>query len=78
MLVSVGALEFRDEGLMRLEREVNETISGRAVDIHQRALRGFISWHLLRRLRGRLKDKPASHQQVLNVRPHLVVADDTD
>ncbi|MFJ9034055.1 site-specific integrase [Streptomyces sp. NPDC102274] len=74
MLVSVGALAFRDEGLVRLEREVNETIAGYAAGEHPRALRGFIDWHLLRRLRGRLKDQPASIQQILNVRTHLVAA----
>ncbi|MDX3569046.1 zinc ribbon domain-containing protein [Streptomyces sp. ID05-47C] len=75
MLVSVGALEFRDEGLVRLEREVKETLDGYAPGEHPRALRGFIPWHLMRRLRGRLKDKPASAQQILNVRTHLVGAD---
>jgi hypothetical protein len=75
MLISVGALEFRDEGLMRLEREVNETITRYTPGEHQRALRGFIDWHLLRRLRGRLKDKPTSVQQLRNVKSHLVSAD---
>ena len=68
MLTSVGALKFRDEGLMRLEREVKESLDGYAPGEHPRALRGFILWHLMRRLRGRLKDKPASIQQIQNVR----------
>ncbi|AKH83977.1 hypothetical protein AA958_19310 [Streptomyces sp. CNQ-509] len=75
MLVSVGALEFRDEGLIRIERAVDEAVAGQQWGEHQRALRGFVDWHLLRRLRGRLKDKPASTQQLQNVRVHLVAAD---
>lgn len=75
MLVSVGALEFRDEGLMRVERESSETIARFPEGEHQRALRGFIDWHLMRRLRGQMKDRPASVQQVQNVRAHLVAAD---
>ncbi|WP_371665811.1 site-specific integrase [Streptomyces sp. NBC_01241] len=74
MLISTGALEFRDEGLVRLEREVDETITRYSPGEHQRALRGFIDWHLLRRLRGRLEDKPASPQQLRNVKSHLVAA----
>ncbi|MFD9858753.1 site-specific integrase [Streptomyces alboflavus] len=75
MLVSVGALEFRDEGLIRVEHVVDEAVAGQQLGEHQRALRGFVDWHLLRRLRGRLKGKPASTQQIQNVRVHLVAAD---
>ncbi|QFQ97280.1 zinc ribbon domain-containing protein [Streptomyces phaeolivaceus] len=75
MLVSVGALEFRDEGLVRLERELKETLDGYIPGEHPRALRGFILWHLMRRLRGRLQDKPTSVQQIQNVRAHLAGAD---
>lgn len=75
MLVSVGALEFRDEGLLRIEHEVHEKITSFGPGEHQRALRGFVDWHLLRRLRGRLKDKPASHQQLQNVRAHTKAAE---
>ncbi|MEU4506955.1 hypothetical protein [Streptomyces sp. NPDC024089] len=75
MLVSVGALGFRDEGLIRLEREVDKTVAAHRLVEHQRALRGFVDWHLMRRLRGRLNGKPASLQQTQNVRAHLVAAD---
>ncbi|MFG3530349.1 site-specific integrase [Streptomyces sp. NPDC047917] len=75
LLVSVGALEFRDEGLIRVERVVDEAVAGQQLGEHQRALRGFIDWHLMRRLRGRLMGKPASVQQIQNTRSHLVAAD---
>ncbi|MEV8020392.1 hypothetical protein AB0O76_29450 [Streptomyces sp. NPDC086554] len=75
VLVSVGALEFRDEGLLRLEDEVRDKFDAFGPGEHQRALRGFIYWHLLRRLRGRLNNKPASHQQLRNVRAHANAAD---
>lgn len=75
MLVSVGALEFRDEGLIRLERDVDKVVARRRLSEHQRALRGFVGWHLMRRLRGRLNGSPAGWQQIQNVRAHLVAAD---
>ncbi|MFJ1550149.1 hypothetical protein [Streptomyces sp. NPDC088246] len=75
MLVSAGALEFRDEGLIRLEREVDKAVAAHRLVEHQRALRGFVDWHLMRRLRGRLNGKPARVQQTQNVRVHLVAAD---
>ncbi|WP_371792966.1 site-specific integrase [Streptomyces sp. NBC_01471] len=74
MLVSIGALEFRDEGLVRLHREVQATLDGHTPGEHRQAVKGFILWHLLRRLRGRLKDKPASVQQIMNIRAHLAGA----
>ncbi|MEU5127014.1 hypothetical protein [Streptomyces mobaraensis] len=51
---------------------MDEAASGQQPGEHQRALRGFVDWHLMRRLRGRLKDKPTSTQQIQNVRAHLV------
>ncbi|WP_327280877.1 hypothetical protein OG723_39955 [Streptomyces sp. NBC_01278] len=75
MLVSVGALEFRDEGLIRVEREVDVAVAGHQLGEHQRALRGFVDWHLMRRLRGRLKGTSASVQQIRNVRVLLSAAD---
>jgi hypothetical protein len=74
MLVAPGALPARDERLTALERWVSQAIAGRTAPEHRRALHGYAAWHHLRRLRGRLDGRPASRQQVKNVRDQVTAA----
>jgi hypothetical protein len=74
MLVVAGALPARDERLVALERWVGQVIAGRTSPEHRRALHGYAVWHQLRRLRSRLQGRPASRQQVKNVRDQVTAA----
>ena len=74
MLVAAGALPPRDERLTALERWIGQAIAGHADPGHRRALHGYAVWHHLRRLRGRLDGRPASRQQVKNVRDQVTAA----
>lgn len=74
MLVAAGALPARDERLTALELRIGQAVAGQADHGHRQALRGYASWHHLRRLRGRLDGRPASRQQAKNVRDHVAAA----
>jgi hypothetical protein len=74
MLVAAGALPARDERLTALVRWIGQAVAGQADPGHRQALRGYAVWHHLRRLRGRLDGRPASRQQVKNVRDQVAAA----
>ena len=74
MLVAAGALPARDERLVTLERWIGQVIAGRTSPEHRRALHGYAVWHQLRRLRSRLQGRPASGQQVKDVRDQVTAA----
>ena len=74
MLVAAGALPARDERLTALERWISQAIAEPTAPEHRRALHGYAVWHHLRRLRGRLDGRPASGQQVKNVREQVTAA----
>ncbi|MDQ2875188.1 MAG: DUF3024 domain-containing protein [Actinomycetota bacterium] len=74
MLVAAGVLPARDEGLTALERRISQAIAGRTDPGHRRALHGYAIWHHLRGLRRRLDGRPASRQQVKNVRDQVTAA----
>ena len=74
MLVAAGALPARDERLVALERWIGQVVAGRTSPEHRRALHGYAVWHQLRRLRSRLQGRPASRQQVKNVRDQVTAA----
>ena len=74
MLVAAGALPARDERLTALERWLAQAVAGQPDPGHRQALRGYAVWHHLRRLRGRLDGRPASRQQIKNVRDHAAAA----
>jgi len=74
MLVVAGVLPARDERLVALEHWVGQVIAGRTSPEHRRALHGYAVWHQLRRLRSRLQGRPASRQQVKNVRDQVTAA----
>jgi hypothetical protein len=71
MLVAAGALPARDERFTALERWISQTIAEHAAPGHRRALHGYAVWH---HLRGRLDGRPASGQQVKNVRDQATAA----
>ena len=71
---AAGALPARDERLVALERWIGQVIAGRTSPEHLRALHGYAVWHQLRRLRSRLQGRPASRQQVKNVRDQVTAA----
>ena len=74
MLVAAGALPARDERITALEAWTARAIGQRADPGHRRVLHGYAVWHHLRRLRGRLDGRPASRDQVKNVRDHVTAA----
>jgi hypothetical protein len=55
-------------------RWISQAVAGQADPGHRQALRGYAVWHHLRRLRGRLDGRPASRQQVKNVRDQVAAA----
>ncbi|MFV2110465.1 hypothetical protein [Micromonospora sp. LOL_015] len=74
MLIVASALPAHDERLAALEPWIKKTIAARESLEHQRALHAYAVWHHLRRLRGRLDDRPASHQQVNSIRQQVAGA----
>jgi hypothetical protein len=60
---------------VRLERRVQDVLDRYEAGDHRRALHGHAVWHLLRRLRVRLKGEPVTDQQVINIRLHVAAAD---
>ncbi len=74
ILVATAALPARDEQMARLERWITLLIATRADSDEQHLLRRYGLWHLLRRLRGRLRDAHANHEQIVVVQQHLKAA----
>lgn len=63
VLVATGALPARDEQMARLQRFVDDALTGRA-DVEQRQiLHRYALWHLLRRLRRRNGDRDTTREQ---------------
>ncbi|MGW1550949.1 hypothetical protein [Streptomyces sp. NPDC002346] len=67
VLVAGGALPWRDEHLAELEHWLVQAYARIASMEERNALRGYITWHHLRRLR-RLGGKSVTHGQALGVR----------
>lgn len=67
VLVAGGALPRRDEHLVELERWLDQTYTRVGSTEERNALRTFITWHHLHRLR-RLKGKPITQGQADGVR----------
>jgi hypothetical protein len=74
ILVATGALPVRDEHLARLERWITRLIAERTDPDQRQLLRRYGLWHLVRRLRGRLRGQHATHQQATVVQQHLRAA----
>ena len=63
MLVATGALPPRDEQMARLEAWVSSTLAAREDPEERQLLQRYALWHLLRRLRARLKNGEATFSQ---------------
>jgi hypothetical protein len=64
-LAAIGALPERDEELTRLEAFLFASLDSQPGAERQRLLHRYLTWHLLRRLRGRNNGRPATRQQAL-------------
>jgi hypothetical protein len=74
VLVATNALPARDEHMARLERWITRVITERADPDQQHLPRRYALWHLLRRLRGRLKAQNTTHDQAVTVQQHVRAA----
>jgi hypothetical protein len=73
MMVATGCLPPRDEHLARLERWITDTLAARTDPDEQHLLHRYAVWHLLRRLRGRLRADTTANQAA-GVRTHVTAA----
>jgi hypothetical protein len=64
ILVAIGTLPPRDEQMARLERWITSVVADRC-DPERQMLHRYAVWHVLRRLRGRLKGAGTTHEQVV-------------
>jgi hypothetical protein len=65
VLVAIGTLPARDEQMCRLERWIVLVIAGRPDPGQQQLLHRYAVWHVIRRLRARLRGEHATHSQVV-------------
>ena len=65
VLVAIGTLPARDEQMCRLERWIARVIAGRPGPGQQQLLHRYAVWHVIRRLRARLRGEHATHSQVV-------------
>ena len=79
ILVATGTLPPRDEQLARLETWITRAIAGRPGSDERRLLHQYATWHVVRRLRGRLAGQHATYGQFLsaqrNVRAAIALLD---
>lgn len=66
VLVATGTLPSRDEQMTRLERWITDVVAGRDDPDQQQMLHRYAVWHVLRRLRGRLKGADTTHEQIVS------------
>jgi uncharacterized protein YidB (DUF937 family) len=74
VLVATNALHVRDEHLARIQRWVTHTVNERSDPKDKELLHRYAVWHLLRRLRQRNGDTPATYGQLDTVRQRLRAA----
>jgi hypothetical protein len=79
VLVAIGSLPRRDEHMVRLQRWTTRTIAERADAEQRQLLHRYAVWHVIRRLRGRLRDAETTHEQVVaaqrNIRAAVALLD---
>ena len=63
VLVATGALPARDEHFVQLERWITQAVAGRADRQEKEILHRYAAWHVLRRLRQRIRGTHATHGQ---------------
>ncbi len=74
VLVSIGALPARDEQMFRLERWIDTMLAERLNADERQLLHRYAIWHVLRRLRGRLRGAHATYEQVVAARRNITAA----
>jgi hypothetical protein len=74
VLVATGALPARDEHLIQLERWITQTVASRADRQEKETLHSYAVWHVLRRLRQRIRGTHATHNQAGVARRNITAA----
>ena len=74
VLVAAGALPVRDEHLAQLERWTAHTVAARADPQEKEILHRYAAWHVLRRLRHRIRGTHATHGQACVARRNITAA----
>ncbi|HEY3034447.1 MAG TPA: hypothetical protein VGJ54_07295, partial [Streptosporangiaceae bacterium] len=74
VLVAIGSLPRRDEHMARLQRWTTRTITERADAEQRQLLHRYAVWHVIRRLRGRLRDAETTHEQVVAAQRNIRAA----
>jgi uncharacterized protein YidB (DUF937 family) len=74
ILVATGTLPPRDEQLTRLEAWISRSVAARPDPEQRRLLHRYATWHVTRRLRGRLAGAPATHGQALAAKRNIKAA----
>ena len=74
VLVATGALEARDEHMVRLEAWVTAAIGTRTDPDERYLLKRYAVWHLMRRLRRQHKAEPTTYNQATLIKAHVRVA----
>ena len=74
VLVATGALPARDEHLVQLERWITQTVAGRADRQEKEILHRYAVWHVLRRLRQRIRATHATCGQADVARRNIAAA----
>jgi len=74
ILVATGTLPPRDEQLARLEAWITQTIAGRPGPDERRLLHQYATWHVVRRLRGRLAGQHATYGQLVSAQRNVRAA----
>ena len=74
ILVATGALPERDEQMARLQHWTTTIITARSDPDEQHLLHRYADWHLMRRLRGRIRGGETTHAQAVVIQQHVRAA----
>lgn len=74
VLVAIGTLPQRDEQMARLERWIAATIAAREDPDERSVLHRYATWHVARRLRGRVNGTEATYGQFTAARHNINAA----
>jgi hypothetical protein len=74
VLVATGALPARDEHLIELERWITQAVAGRADRQEKEIVHRYAVWHVLRRLRQRIRGTHATSGQADVARRNIAAA----
>ncbi len=74
VLVATGALPARDEHFIQLERWTTQIVAARADPQEKEILHRYATWHVLRRLRHRIRGTHATHNQAGVARRNITAA----